>query len=54
MNIEPRLRSLEAKHEGLEKKIEQEWHRPNPDQSRISDLKREKLRIRDEISQLLH
>ncbi|TDI58504.1 MAG: DUF465 domain-containing protein [Alphaproteobacteria bacterium] len=52
MNVEPRLRSLEEKHHGLETKIELEGHRPQPDQVRLSGLKREKLRIREEIQRL--
>ena len=52
MNVEPRLRSLEEKHHGLENQIELEAHRPHPDQTLLSGLKRKKLRIRDEMDKL--
>ena len=54
MNVEPRLRSLEEKHHGLETRIEAESHRPRPDQALLTNLKREKLRIREEMSRLQH
>ena len=54
MNVEPRLRSLAKKHHDLETRIEREAHRPAPDQARLSILKKEKLRIREEISRLRH
>jgi len=52
MNVEPRLRSLEEKHHGLEDLIEMEGLRPQPDEALITNLKREKLRIRDEMGKL--
>ena len=52
MTVEPRLRSLEEKHHDLESKIDLEAHRPAPDQARLTGLKREKLRIREEMNRL--
>jgi len=52
MNVEPRVRSLKDKHHNLEDLIEVEAHRPQPDQARLAGLKKEKLRIRDEIGKL--
>lgn len=46
------LDSLRAKHASLEQAIEEEAHRPLPDELRLSQLKREKLRIKEEIAQL--
>ena len=43
--------SLRDKHASLERAIEEESDRPYPDDFRLSQLKREKLRIKDEIFQ---
>lgn len=42
--------ALAAKHAGLDKKIEAEQQRPSPDQFRITELKRQKLRIKEQLS----
>lgn len=52
MNDESHLSALVEKHHGLEGEIDTELHRPAPDQVRVTTLKREKLRIKDEISRL--
>ncbi len=49
MQTDERLESLNDKHATLERAIEAENLRPHPDDIRISELKREKLRIKDEI-----
>ncbi|MFN3230607.1 MAG: YdcH family protein [Alphaproteobacteria bacterium] len=49
MNGEAHLTSLETKHQTLETEIHAELNRPAPDQSRLTNLKREKLRIKEEI-----
>ena len=49
MVVDDRLDSLRAMHASLEQKIDVENHRPHPDDFRISELKREKLRIKDRI-----
>ena len=41
--------SLEAKHALLDQQIHQE--RPNPDQIMISRLKKQKLKIKEELAQ---
>ena len=43
------LSALEAKHAGLDQKIARELHRPAPDQSFIGELKRRKLRLKEEL-----
>lgn len=43
------LSSLEAKHQSIEKTISDEFTRPNPDTIRITQLKREKLRLKEQI-----
>lgn len=47
---QPHLSALEAKHAGLEAKIEQENLRPHPDDTLIAQMKKEKLRLKDEIA----
>ncbi|MBX6745023.1 MAG: YdcH family protein [Acetobacteraceae bacterium] len=48
----PRLRSLEERHANLERQITQEDARPRPDELEIARLKREKLRVKEEIERL--
>ena len=42
--------ALQAKHEGLELRIQQEMNRPAPDSTMIQALKKQKLRIKEELS----
>ena len=49
MQTDERLDLLNDKHATLERAIEKESLRPHPDDNRLSELKREKLRIKDEI-----
>jgi hypothetical protein len=44
------VHALQQKHEGLDRQIHDELTRPHPDDAIISDLNRQKLRIKDEIS----
>ncbi len=43
---------LKIKHQDLDSAIEMETKRPSPDDLTISDLKRQKLRIKDELASL--
>jgi hypothetical protein len=52
MSVVEHLDSLKAKHLDLEHLIEQEEARPRPDENKINELKRQKLRIKDEIAHL--
>ncbi|MBF0093390.1 MAG: YdcH family protein [Alphaproteobacteria bacterium] len=52
MSVEARLESLRAKHAQLEAAIEAESHRPMPDGNRVSDLKRQKLKVKEELERL--
>ena len=45
----PQAEVLEAKHAQLEALIDEEEHRPHPDDIRLHELKKEKLRIKDEM-----
>lgn len=42
--------ALQAKHEGLEQRIHEEMNRPSPDSTMIQSLKKQKLRIKEELS----
>jgi len=44
--------ALQAKHAGLEARINEESQRPMPDAVTINRLKKEKLRIKEEIAGL--
>ncbi|MFZ4409832.1 MAG: YdcH family protein [Paracraurococcus sp.] len=52
MNISPRLRSLEDRHAVLDRRIGEQDARPRPDEAEITRLKREKLRLKEEIERL--
>ena len=44
------VNSLQLKHAGLERQIAQEMSRPMPDAGLVRELKKRKLRIKEEIS----
>jgi hypothetical protein len=50
--VQDRIEALREKHASLERAIDDEVHRPLPNQEAVHDLKRQKLRIKDEIVQL--
>ena len=52
MSLDSHIKELEAKHHALEAKIEQELAHPAPDDLAIAELKRQKLRIKDELTRL--
>ncbi|CAA7617255.1 conserved hypothetical protein [Candidatus Terasakiella magnetica] len=52
MSLHDRVESLKVKHAALETAIESEVRRPNPDNAQIHDLKRKKLKIKDELSRI--
>ena len=53
MPNDERIDALKAEHADLESKIEEELGRPMPDDALIGNLKKQKLRIKDEIAQLV-
>lgn len=52
MAIEQRIETLKASHASVEAALHAERTRPYPDDLRLRDLKREKLRIKDELVRL--
>ncbi|WP_346426323.1 YdcH family protein [Sphingorhabdus sp. YGSMI21] len=47
--IQDHMSALRKKHEALERKINEEETRPLPDTIRIHSLKKEKLRLKEEL-----
>ncbi len=47
-----RVDDLKAKHAALEHKLELEKKRPVPDEIAITELKRQKLRLKDQIADI--
>lgn len=41
--------SLQLKHAGLERKLQEEMSRPLPDDALVQDLKKRKLKIKEEL-----
>jgi hypothetical protein len=52
MGVEDRIRSLRDKHASLEQAIMKEYARVMPDEFKLAEWKREKLRIKDAIAEL--
>jgi len=52
MTVAEHVAALRAKHAALKQSVEEENQRPHPDEFHIAELKREKLRIKDEIARL--
>lgn len=52
MNLEAHLNELTEKHTSLEAEIETEMMSPSSDSLKITELKRRKLKLKDEIARL--
>ena len=52
MAVQEHIEALRARHLSLKQEINDENQRPHPDDIRLTELKRQKLRIKDEIAQL--
>jgi hypothetical protein len=52
MAIEARIRELGVRHQTLERAIEDELSRPACDTIRLKDLKRQKLRLKEQIESM--
>ena len=42
--------ALQVKHQGLESRLKDEMNRPSPDEVKIQAIKKQKLRIKEEIA----
>ena len=54
MTLDDRIEELRSRHRNLENQIDRESHRPLPNIEALSTLKRQKLRIKDELAELEH
>lgn len=54
MPLKERIESLKHKHHQLDQAIDTENARPMPDATVLHDLKRQKLRVKEEIETLAH
>ena len=52
MAVIQHIESLKAKHADLDRQIAQETQRPIPDPTTLHGLKKEKLKLKDEIIRL--
>lgn len=52
MTIASHLQELRRKHENLSEIVEKEQRQPGSDALRIAELKKQKLRIKEEITRL--
>ncbi|MBK19387.1 MAG: hypothetical protein CMM52_11190 [Rhodospirillaceae bacterium] len=52
MIVDEAKSSLEMHHADLENQLIEELNRPQPDQNIIAEIKKQKLRIKDELSGL--
>ena len=48
--VEAHMSALEAKHAALDKRIQDEHLRPQPNEILIHDLKKQKLKLKEAIS----
>ena len=54
MPLNPHLAELESKHRALEDEISEALTHPSTDDTKIAELKRRKLQVKDEIAKLQH
>jgi hypothetical protein len=52
MAVEARIRELGSRHQTLERAIEDELRRPAADDVRLRELKRRKLKLKEEMESL--
>jgi hypothetical protein len=52
MAVEARIRELGFRHESLETAIQEEMRRPASDDMRLKELKRQKLKLKEEMEAL--
>ena len=54
MSVQAHLGELQAKHRALEAELSEAMNHPASSDAEIAELKRKKLRLKDEISRLEH
>ena len=54
MAIDGRIRQLGNRHQTLDMAIQEELSRPMADSTRIAEMKRKKLKLKEQLAQLGH
>lgn len=54
MTVASHLQELRRKHEHLSQTVEKEQRQPGSDALRIAELKKQKLKLKEEITRLMH
>ena len=49
MTLPDHIEALRAQHTALQHEIDEEAHRPLPNEARLAELKRRKLRLKDKL-----
>jgi len=52
VTTQPRINELKRRHASLDDAIDGEAKRPLPDQAAIAEMKKQKLRLKEEISEM--
>ncbi len=52
MAVEARIRELDSRHQNLERLIEEELSHPSGDDLRVLELKRQKLKLKEQMESL--
>ena len=52
MALDARIRELGSRHQSLDEAIQEEMRRPYADDLRLKDLKRQKLKLKEQIESL--
>jgi len=52
MTAGEQIEALKARHAQLENRLEEETKRPHPDPLAVAQIKKEKLRLKDELQRL--
>ncbi|HYG90561.1 MAG TPA: DUF465 domain-containing protein [Azospirillum sp.] len=52
MAFEDRIETLRIKHQALEAALKMECQRPHPDDTILANIKKQKLRLKDEMTRL--
>jgi hypothetical protein len=54
MPLDERIEALRSRHAALDTLLQEEHRRPAPDDGAIAKIKREKLKLKDELARLVH
>lgn len=52
MTLSNHLAELERKHDALERELQEATHHPATDDTKLAELKRRKLQLKDELARL--